>query len=65
MAEVRVRGPVTKSPGTALGSRPVLAVVCLGVLALLAEFVPSLAEVRLSTRPTNGAAAEVPLNSAV
>ncbi len=64
MAEVRVRGPVTKSPGTALGSRPVLAVVCLGVLALLAEFVPSLAEVRLSTRPTNGAAAEVPLGVA-
>lgn len=45
--EVRVRGPVVRSPAPALTSRPVLAVVCLGALAGIAELTPAFEKVRL------------------
>src|SRR5512139_2567145 len=48
MSRVRIQGPVTTSPRSALASRPVLAVLCLGLLAGLAEIVPAFERVRLS-----------------
>lgn len=59
---VRIRGPVTRSPRTALVSRPVLAIVSLGVLAGVAELVPAFEKVRLSGTPA--AKSEAPVGVA-
>ncbi|MBK9000258.1 MAG: hypothetical protein IPM35_31455 [Myxococcales bacterium] len=64
MSDVRIRGPVTQSPRSALASRPVLAVLCLGALAGIAELVPAFEKLRLSGTPTTQGSSEAPLGVA-
>lgn len=51
---------MTRTPRTALASRPVLAVASLGALALIAELSPMFAGVRLSPPAAPSAASEAP-----
>lgn len=64
MSDVRIRGPVTQSPRSALASRPVLAVLCLGALAGVAELVPAFEKLRLSGAPVTQSSGEAPLGVA-